>query len=369
MYFSYTCAACPTPESHVFVLDGQTGLPKTPSPISVLGWALGSVALADLDGDNAHDLIVSANQGSSTCTLAAYHWDGTPVPGWETPLSYTCHHYVDPVVADADGDGRYEILAGVYLWNHDGTLAAGWPNADISATNGAIAELGDADPQREAVVGWAGYGIVKVVQHDGSVLFITFRSYGENHTVNLIGENTTPGNPIVADIDGDTAPEIVKPARVGFGLTGCPPLPLYATEGLVAATPSRFPRFVPDRWGAIRSTATVGDLDGDGLTDLAVGGNGKLWVWGLGTPFDPAAHPWPVFQHDAEHTGRISLPSTTSTSVTSSTATTSSTSTSSSTSTTTSTSTTSTCPPCVAGTCPSGPHAGMSCTTDADCCP
>ena len=54
----------------------------------------------------------------------------------------------------------------------------------------------------------------------------------------------------------------------------------------------------------ISLTPTVADLDGDGLFELSyVDFNGNVYLWDL-----PGAatgkRPWPMFQHDARHTGR-----------------------------------------------------------------
>jgi hypothetical protein len=51
-------------------------------------------------------------------------------------------------------------------------------------------------------------------------------------------------------------------------------------------------------------TAAVADVDGDGLLEMAwLDLTGKLYLWDLTAPTS-GPRPWPMFQHDARHTGR-----------------------------------------------------------------
>jgi hypothetical protein len=65
-----------------------------------------------------------------------------------------------------------------------------------------------------------------------------------------------------------------------------------------------FPR--PTVWDGASgsSTAAIADVDGDGLLELAwLDLAGKLYLYDLTAPAS-AVRPWPMFQHDPQHTGR-----------------------------------------------------------------
>ena len=54
------------------------------------------------------------------------------------------------------------------------------------------------------------------------------------------------------------------------------------------------------------NTAAIADIDGDGFNELAwIDFKGYLNVWDLTAP-NTALQAWPMFQHDAQHTGAVS---------------------------------------------------------------
>jgi hypothetical protein len=58
----------------------------------------------------------------------------------------------------------------------------------------------------------------------------------------------------------------------------------------------------------ISSSPAVGDVDGDGNTDVAVGStDGSVYLFDLGTPLGDYM-PWPMFQQDSHHTGTYDFP-------------------------------------------------------------
>jgi len=65
-----------------------------------------------------------------------------------------------------------------------------------------------------------------------------------------------------------------------------------------------FPKITIDigNWGS--NCAAVADFDGDGKLELAWGDlSHNAYLWDLDAPVSTIA-PWPMFQHDAAHTGR-----------------------------------------------------------------
>jgi hypothetical protein len=90
-----------------------------------------SASIADLDGDGSLDIIYPDTEGQ----LRAYSRFGTtlsgfPVTYFENPPSQATQSTAS--IGDIDDDGRLEIVFGdtsgkVHAYNHDGTLAAGFP--------------------------------------------------------------------------------------------------------------------------------------------------------------------------------------------------------------------------------------------------
>ncbi len=102
--------------------------------------AFGSPAVTDLDGDGTPEILTAGYGGC----VRAWHADGTPVAGFPLDTSgpdCSGERINGPLaVADLDGDGSPEIIAGtrgisnqpgergkVYVWHSDGTLLPGWP--------------------------------------------------------------------------------------------------------------------------------------------------------------------------------------------------------------------------------------------------
>ena len=103
---------------------------------------------------------------------------------------------------------------------------------------------------------------------------------------------------MVADINGDGSNDIVMGDE--FGL-------LSAFSGLNGQMLAGF----PIQLGAeVRGSAALGDVDGDGKTEIVVTGwDGKVYQWDYDFPFSPnGPAPWPQFRHDARRTGFFNAP-------------------------------------------------------------
>ncbi len=167
----------------------------------------------------------------------AFSHDGTTLAGWPTGTNYRFIR-VAPAIGDINLDGSIEIIAGdeccyVFSWNPTGDWKASgtalssflWRNltgTPSTAIYGSTCALGDLDDDPN--------GILDVV-------------VGTNHAPEVYG---FPG-----DVWGDFVSD-----------------PLYLAG---------WPRGTSDR---VSSSPAIGDIDGDGKNDLAVGSdNGKLFMW------------------------------------------------------------------------------------------
>lgn len=277
----------------------------------------GAIAAGDLTGDGKSEVIT----GRDHHYLHAYAGDGTSLPGWPitTYLNANVGDYsIDirigythsaPVLADLDGDGTTEYIvvgdvsgpgnisdisnSGILVLKSNGTRWPGWETAALGdgilwdeyvpQQAPAIADL-DQDGRLEIVV----------ATHDGWI-----RAYKTDQAV-LWGFNYTQGDllfasePVIGDIDGDQAPEIVfgtYDPKLGEGAVG-----LWALEA-DGIPVSGFPLAVGSP--GIRAAPTLSDLDNDGdLEILAASWTGEIFVWDTPAPYSSAHLPWPTGRHD-----------------------------------------------------------------------
>jgi hypothetical protein len=220
-----------------------------------------SQRLFDLNGDNALDVI----QADSAGELRVLGADGTPLPSFNHGDPVTTREYANvhsgapaysaieaprevlrtPAVGDIDGDLEPEVVATagehVYAWNADGTPVPGFP-----------------------------------VRLDPAFSAPAVRTK-ENHVKRGFHAAAT-----LADLDGAGPLEIVAPAMDQH---------LYAWDGHGDPVPGfpvllRAPGDTPQQTPGSESvtTASAGDLDGDGRTDIVAPTNELTPSSGAGVP-------------------------------------------------------------------------------------
>jgi hypothetical protein len=216
-------------DAHVYLVRGADGVDKPGWPRYVRDTIFSSPALHDIEGDGKLDVIIGVDA----------HFEGTP---YNTPDGGCLHVFrpdgaevfgfpqcVDqvlasaPAVGDIDGDGKPEIVIGtgvfysnrahkVYAFKCNGTAVPGWPVSVDGQVSSAPA-LADLD----------GDGVVDViVTDDNSGPSGTFHVYAFKGTgallwsvipKNFFGSTLNAGDPIVADILGDSKPEVIVPTN------------------------------------------------------------------------------------------------------------------------------------------------------------
>jgi hypothetical protein len=217
----------------LYVVNGENGLSNNPAiwPKDMLDTVFSSPALHDIDGDGRLDIVIGidaylVNGGR----LQVLRFDGSNVSGFPKTFDQTINS--SPSIGDVDGDGQPEIVHGtgnfwtdanngsgpaplqrLYAWNCDGTAVAGFPvtlDGQV-ATSPALANL-DGDPQPEIVVSTDNSGPshkfhLYAWNGNGSKIF------GPAVIKDSFGNNLSAGEPVVGDVLGDAALEILLPTN------------------------------------------------------------------------------------------------------------------------------------------------------------
>jgi hypothetical protein len=263
---------------------------------------------ADFNRDGHPDLAVVVSNGLSillgTGKASSPYTQGQTI----TYSPYSC-----PVMGDLNGDGIQDLLvttsdgqAVAYLGKGDGTFTAATPTA-ISA-NGALA-LGDFNgdgkidfaltsnllaygngdgtfqtpaPYIPQVLGNNTIGIASARLHGGNLSDIVLADFFANIVYVLInngkGEFTQttfdpicagPMNPVLADLNGDGAKDLLIGCGVGS-------VPIFLNNGSGTFTYNQMLEY-----GAVADSETVlvADVNGDGILDVVVQGNSDLEIF------------------------------------------------------------------------------------------
>ncbi len=250
----------------------------------------GAVALGDIDNDGIQEIVAL-----TSTTVKAFENDGTLK--WTSPsISGAIYGTSDaPAIADMDGDGRPEIIAGSAILNgRDGTIrgrgAYGRGGTYNVGTTAFAADI-DGDGVQEVVTGNAlytpdGATIWYNGQTDGYVAAADFDNDGKGEivvmyagTVRLQDDNGTVlwsntidnagsyygGPPTVADFDGDGEPEI--------GVAGRSNYTVFEGNGTKLWVQ-------PTQDSSSGNTGSaVFDFEGDGVAEVVYADETRLWVF------------------------------------------------------------------------------------------
>lgn len=257
------------------VLLAQT-FTEMPPASDFEGVSLGSIAFADIDGDNDNDVMITGLDSSSEPIAKLYTNDGT---GSFTEVTGTPFEGVyDNSIAfsDVDGDGDNDLLitglneptriAKLYTNNGAGSFneVMGTPFEGVSSGSIAFEDV-DGDGDSDLLItgfGDSGSRIVKLYTNDGPGSF--------SEVMGTPFEAVSSGSIAFADVDGDGDSDVMITGRIG-GLEGI--AKLYTNDGTGSFTEVMDTPFE----GVFFSSIAFSDVDDDGDSDVMITGDKELF--------------------------------------------------------------------------------------------
>lgn len=295
----------------------HNGNPVGGWPVVLNDTVWSSPALADIDRDGYLEVIIGSDAGPDPHTLGGslqvFNHDGTVLAGFPKYIDQTI--FSSPAIADLNKDGWLDIVVGtgnyyagegykVYAWDHTGNSLPGWPvtTGGYVSSSPALGDL-DGDGYLEVVVGCFNHWLY-AWNHDGS----TLSGWPMVPKHGLGGSAPVFDSPALADYDGDGAAEVLLPIAWEVCVVDGNGTQI-TNDGSHPGNPGYGAEWV------LRSTPAMGNIDADDALEMVIGGAasggapGKLFAWEL--PGSSSQHQaWPMFHHDAAHSGLYAAPPT-----------------------------------------------------------
>jgi hypothetical protein len=263
-------------------------------------FAYSAAAVADLDGDGDKEIIAGLNGG-----VYIWHHNGDSF-GATNPL-YSLSGYrlgSSPVICDINNDGGKEILLSVFKESQpdscrilaiktNGQLLSGWGTSGSNSYKSTLNNDYTKGLTKEIAVGdLNGDGKLEVVAVGANCVKIWNNDGTLYNTITLSGLESQFRTPLLADIDGDFEIEIIVTSYAEGKIYG-----LKRNGSSVLGFPLETAQKLQD------ATPVIADLDNNGKLEIVAGtgSDKKIYVWE--TNGNPSRIEWGSVRHDARNTG------------------------------------------------------------------
>ena len=241
---------------HVFLGNGDGTFPP-PQAVGVAGdHSLSDVAAAHVDGDGLLDVVASDERSAS-----AYLFKGTGGGALAAAVSIPAQHAQSIALGDLTGDGRPEILLGAsFDANSLGLLV----NDGAGAFQPLVTHAAGSRPRVLALADLTGDGLRDVLAVESgwpgnSLQILRNLGGGALMPAEALAAGRRPRAAVVSDADGDLVPDLIAG-------NDAPGLSVLAGNG-----DGTFQAPAGQGFGAGAREIAVGDLDGDGATEVVFG--------------------------------------------------------------------------------------------------
>lgn len=295
------------PGGRIAVLDGRTGavrlapLAHAP-PTSYGSHGRSTIAVGDVSGDGLPDVIYASRVDASFNSLIVAI-DGTGNLLWtsRSPAGADYRFRIENAavtLANFDADPMAEIVIGATLLDHDGRVlwdAAGNGQGSTYGTNAGytggisvVADL-DGDGAPEIVSGRHAWKVQWNAGPPASATVTPYWTYGTGAA--------DDGYPAIADLDGDGKPEVILVAsrrvialngQTGALWCGVDPTDVMCQQGAPRTQPILIPGGATSNRGG---PATIADFDADGRPEIGVAGGYSYAVYDVNRPGEDVVQP------------------------------------------------------------------------------
>lgn len=261
-------------ELRAFKGDGSSELFKVFNDNTHFNWQ-GYVAVGDIDKDGFPEIITNTRSVAGVgTTLIAYNHDGTfkwensvQIQAWNVtnPLyQIQINESTKPIIADLDGDGNVEIIAGggANVFNADGSVKSGvydsQRNAGVNSTE-IVCDL-DLDGKQDILAGTSAYN------SNGSLKW-------------QMSPRLMYGYTAIGNLDNDPYPEIAVVDGTGYIQPYALRLYVYGHDGVLQLGPVNISQLEGIACQYEGQYPIIADFDGDGQNEIGVRGAGIYYIF------------------------------------------------------------------------------------------